>query len=277
MQDLHLTLSSGFLTSIIQSISALYLGSKLYQCWRFRSFLKMKGIDKTAIITGGASGLGYETCKLFASNGWRVIALDINAEGLEELQKISPLIVGYVVDISSVQSIDELLENLSKDSNILKNGVDTLVNCAGLAVPGPCLGVSWDRMELQFRVNVIGAMYLTRKIIPHLLHKNSGASIVNISSMAGVVAWPWQGAYTPSKFAFGGFTDVLRREVLASGLKLRISSINPGGILTPLSKVIFSSLSLSFSVLTASPSRVFHSNSSNGWRVTPPTPSPLER
>ena len=204
-EDLRpVTLPPGFLTSAVQSLAALYLGSRLYQSWRYRYFLNKKGENKTVIITGGASGLGFETCKLFASRGWKVIALDINAQGLEELQRISPLIVGFVVDISNVESIDEWFETVSKDSNLLKDGVDTLVNCAGLAVPGPCLGVSWDRMELQFRVNIIGAIYLTRKLLPCLLHNSSGASIVNISSMAGVVAWPWQGAYTPSKFAFGG-------------------------------------------------------------------------
>jgi NAD(P)-dependent dehydrogenase (short-subunit alcohol dehydrogenase family) len=206
-EDRQLTLPSGFLASAIQSLAAIFIGSKVYQCWRSRYFLNKRGIDKTVVITGGASGLGLETCKLFASKGWRVIALDINAKGLEDLQRISPLIIGFVVDISSVESIDQFLEDLSKNSNLLKNGIDTLVNCAGLAVPGPCLGVSWDRMELQFRVNIIGAIYLTRKLIPHLLQSNNGASIVNISSMAGVVAWPWQGAYTPSKFAFGGLSS----------------------------------------------------------------------
>jgi NAD(P)-dependent dehydrogenase (short-subunit alcohol dehydrogenase family) len=196
--------------SSLQTLTAAYLGKTLYQFWRFHYLLKkrVQGTKKTVLITGGASGLGFETCRLFADNGWKVIALDINPKGLEELRQISPLITGYVVDISSIKSIDDCLEFLSNDPKVMRDGINALVNCAGLALPGPCLGVSWERMELQFRVNVIGVVYLTKKLLPLLLQPNNGANIVNISSMAGTIAWPWQGAYSTSKYALEGYSLV---------------------------------------------------------------------
>lgn len=158
-------------------------------------------------MKGSASGVGLETCKLYLKKGWKVIALDINLQGLQELKKLANNpndIEVYQVDVGDTKSIDKFYNELEKNEEIMKRGIDALVNCAGLALPGPCLGVSWERMEIQFRVNIIGIVYLTRKMIPLLLKMNGG-NIVNISSMAGSIAWPWQGAYSPTKFALEGF------------------------------------------------------------------------
>jgi NAD(P)-dependent dehydrogenase (short-subunit alcohol dehydrogenase family) len=197
-------LSLDFLSSALQTLTIASVTAALYRAWRFQYLLKKDMQGKTVLITGGASGVGLETCQLFARNGWRVIALDINSKGLEELRHISPQITTYVVDISSVESIDLFLDLLSKNSEVMRDGIDALVNCAGVVLPGPCLGVSWERMELQFRVNIIGVVYLTKKLLPFLLQNGQGASIVNISSMAGSIAWPWQGAYSTSKYALEG-------------------------------------------------------------------------
>jgi NAD(P)-dependent dehydrogenase (short-subunit alcohol dehydrogenase family) len=196
---------------IIQSIkysTIAYSTYLFYSYWRYILLTKKRGEGKIVAITGAASGVGLETCKYFASHGWKVLAIDINRNGLNDLENYSLAnhfnVLTFHMDISNMKSCDQFLEDIMNIDEIKTKGIDALVNCAGLALPGPCLGVAWEKLELQFRVNIIGVIYLTRILTP-LLASQNGGNIINISSMAGTIAWPWQGAYSTTKFALEGF------------------------------------------------------------------------
>jgi NAD(P)-dependent dehydrogenase (short-subunit alcohol dehydrogenase family) len=194
--------------SAIIIIAIVVVVNVFYRSYRFYSLLKLKGISKVVLVTGAGSGLGLEACKLFADRGWTVFAVDINRIALEELNSLAKsmkwTIFTQYVDISSTESCDQLLESITQYECIKKSGLSALVNCAGIAMAGPCLGIKWNQVELQWRVNIIGAMYITRIFYPLLLQGEDGGNIVNISSMAGRAGWPWQGAYSATKFALEG-------------------------------------------------------------------------
>jgi len=115
--------------------------------------------------------------------------------------------------------------------------LDTLVNNAGLMLLGPIVGADpeeWDRMAA---VNVQGLLYTTRAALPHLLRAAEEgarrvADIVNISSIAGRVAWNGSGVYSFTKFGVNGFTESLRQEVTRR--HVRVGVVEPGGVATEL-------------------------------------------
>ncbi|MFF4501829.1 SDR family NAD(P)-dependent oxidoreductase [Streptomyces sp. NPDC001401] len=115
--------------------------------------------------------------------------------------------------------------------------LDTLVNNAGLMLLGPVVGADAEEWERMIAVNVQGLLYTTRAALPHLLKAAEDgprrvADIINISSIAGRVAWNGYGVYNLTKFGVNGFTESLRQEVTQR--HVRVGVLEPGGVDTEL-------------------------------------------
>jgi len=179
-------------------------------------------------MLGAASGIGLATAKLMAKKGWKVHGVDVNEEGLSQLETWATIenvaVTIHITDLSSLAGCQSLVESL--------NSLDALVNCAGVAVQAPVIGTSEQQMQLQSDVNIMAPLRLMRFCLPLLL--DSKGVIVNVSSIAGHVGWTWQGIYSATKFAMDGATDSFRREVLANSLPVRVVKVQPGPVDTPL-------------------------------------------
>lgn len=182
------------------------------------------------IITGASSGIGEATARLFAREGWRVV---LAARRFERLQALSEQIrtmggeaLPIAVDIARLEDIQNMV-----DMALSHYGqIDVLFNNAGFG------RLKWledlnpfEDIESQLRVNLLGVIWTTRAVLPHMMERGRG-HIINMSSVAGWVALPTYSVYAASKFAIRGFTEAMRREVKAYGI--RVSGIYPGGVAT---------------------------------------------
>lgn len=182
--------------------------------------------DKVVLITGASSGFGEDSARLFAKEGCKVV---LAARRLDRLQALAAEIqseggeaLAVPVDIS-VRAEIELMVQTALD---LYGRIDILFNNAGFG------GVDWfenlkpeRHIETLIRVNLIGTMLVTRAVLPHLIKQRSG-HIINMSSVAGLIAPPLITTYSASKYGVRAFTDALRREVAPFGIK--VSGIYPG-------------------------------------------------
>lgn len=190
----------------------------------------MKLENKVAIVTGAGSGMGKAIAGLFAKEGAKVIASDINETGVKELIASSGDIAGEIVfsqtDVSNRSQVEAMI-----DLAVNKYGkLDVLVNNAG--VLDKMYSVTevedefWDKV---MGVNVNSVMYACRKAIP-IMMENGGGSIINTASVGGLFGCRAGAAYTASKFAVVGLTKNIGFMYAKEGI--RCNAICPGSIIT---------------------------------------------
>jgi len=186
---------------------------------------------RVAIVTGAASGIGEASAIRLAEEGAAVVCADINGEGAN---KVAAAIVasggralGYAIDISDSAQCDAIVAKAVE----LYGAVDILVNNAGVNLPGVFHEVTNATIDKTLSVNVMGAMYLTRAALPYML-KNSRGSIVNMSSVNGLVSEPFLSVYSASKGAIVMFTRGIALDYAKTGI--RCNAICPGWVDTPI-------------------------------------------
>ena len=177
---------------------------------------------RSVLVTGCSSGIGYVVAKELTARGYRVFAAARKPADVERLQ--SEGLEGVLLDLDNAASIEHALARVLHATG---GELFALVNNAAFAVPGAVEDLDRDALRAQFETNVFGTLDLTRQVIPVMRRQGQGR-IVMISSILGLVAMPWRGAYNASKFALEGFTDTLRLELHGSGIS--VSTINPGAI-----------------------------------------------
>ena len=187
--------------------------------------------NRIAIVTGAGSGIGQASAIRLAEEGAIVICADINGESVNATVKqiidSGLKAEGWSIDISDSQACTELV-----DSTAAKFGsIDILVNNAGVNLPGVFHEVTNETIDRTLNVNVKGAMYLTRAALPHMLKKQRG-SIVNMSSVNGLVSEPYLSVYSASKGAIVMFTRGIALDYAKTGI--RCNAICPGWVDTPI-------------------------------------------
>lgn len=181
---------------------------------------------KVVLITGASSGFGEAAARLFAQEGCRVV---LAARRLEKLQQLAAEIqndggeaIAIPVDINESAEIDVMVQTALD----LYERVDILFNNAGFGAMDWFEELEAERhIETLIRVNLIGTMLVTRAVLPDMIERGSG-HIINMSSVAGLIAAPLIATYSASKYGVRAFTDSLRREVVPLGIK--VSGIYPG-------------------------------------------------
>ena len=191
----------------------------------------MRVENKVAIVTGAGSGIGEASAIRLAEEGAKVICADINSEAAQATaQKIHAsggIARAAAVDISDFQQCDVVVADAIKEFGT----VDILVNNAGVNLPGVFHEVSNETIDRTLSVNIKGAMYLTRGVLPAMLKQGSG-SIVNMSSVNGLVSEPFLSVYSASKGAIVMFTRGIALDYAKTGV--RCNAICPGWVDTPI-------------------------------------------
>lgn len=199
---------------------------------------------KTAIVTGAASGMGFSTARILASQGAKVAMIDINAEGLDLARSLVEDSRGNCIsllgDITDREAIDEIVEEVLKRWG----SASVLVNCAGIHELVDLQSITAEHVDRMLRVNLIGVINVTQAVLPSMMEMGSG-SIVSVSSLSGIRGHPvdakhGNGAahYAASKGAVIAFTRSVAREVAYSGV--RANCVAPGMIKTPMNKGSYS-------------------------------------
>ncbi|KOY80857.1 3-oxoacyl-ACP reductase [Lysinibacillus macroides] len=191
-------------------------------------------MNKTVFITGAASGIGYAQAVAFLENGANVFAFDLEEQGFVHLQQQYSDHFAYKVGtVCSQNDVEQsYLEAISKFKQI-----DILCNTAGIldgfAKTLDTDEALWDKI---MNTNVKGTFFVTNTILPHMVERGSG-TIINMASIAGLVAGGGGAAYTASKHAIIGYTKQLDLDYCRLGI--RANAIAPGAIQTPMNKADF--------------------------------------
>jgi len=187
---------------------------------------------KTAVVTGAASGIGRELAYCLAEKGCNLALSDVNEKGLAETVSNLPAKVRVtqdVLDVADRVAFYDYAERMIK----AHDGVDIVINNAGVAVTSTIEDLSYDDMEWIVNINLWGVVYGTKAFLPHLKTR-AESHVVNISSVFGIVSLPEHGAYNMTKFAVKGFTESLRQEM--AGTSVGVTCVHPGGIKTNIAK-----------------------------------------
>jgi NAD(P)-dependent dehydrogenase (short-subunit alcohol dehydrogenase family) len=181
--------------------------------------------DKVAIITGAAGGVGRATVELFLERGASVVAEDRDA-AVEELAQLGPRVVPLRGDVRDRDVAEQAVELARRRLG----GMDILVNNAAVILSKDLLETSEEEWDEVMDINVKGAFRHIRAALPALLEKRGG-SIVNVTSISGVLGLPKQAVYCASKGALVQMTRQLAIEYAGSGV--RVNSVAPGAVDTP--------------------------------------------
>jgi meso-butanediol dehydrogenase / (S,S)-butanediol dehydrogenase / diacetyl reductase len=181
--------------------------------------------DQGAIVTGGGRGIGRAIALRLAHEGARLVLCGRHRESLEETaQLVSEMGQSFVVLITDVSQEDQVSAMVRA---ALRFGrIDILVNNAGIAGPtAPVTDISRAQWDEVLAVNLTGAFLCSRAVLPHMIERRSG-KIVNISSIAGKLAYALRSPYAVSKWGMIGFTRTLAQEV--GQYNIQVNAICPG-------------------------------------------------
>lgn len=183
---------------------------------------------QSVLITGASTGIGRAIALDLARSGHQVFASVRKAEDGADLEKSDANIIAVLFDVTDEDALQKGLKVVRE--RLLPERCFSLVNNAGIAVPGPLEDIAPAEFRRQFEINVFGAMRVTQVFLP-LIRETKGR-VVNMSSVSGLMTPPFLGAYSASKFALEALSDALRRELGAQGVKVLL--IEPGLIQTPI-------------------------------------------
>jgi NAD(P)-dependent dehydrogenase (short-subunit alcohol dehydrogenase family) len=180
--------------------------------------------EKTVLITGCSSGIGYCVAKGLRERGYRVFATarraesvaTLNDEGLESLQ----------LDLDDSDSIKQAVDDILQRTG---GHLDALFNNGAFGLPGAVEDLSREAIRASFETNLFGWLELTNRVLP-VMRKQGHGRIIQNSSVLGLVVMPYRGAYNATKFALEGLSDTLRLEL--QDTDIHVSLIEPGPILS---------------------------------------------
>lgn len=187
---------------------------------------------KTIVVTGGTKGMGKAIAEKFLENGYALAMCSRTKKDLLTLKRQweqqfpDRPILALAVDMNDTEAVKEFGRRVLQ---YFPDGVNVLVNNAGLFFPGNLADEPEGRLESLMQVHVFGAYYLTRALLPSML-KNGSGHIFNMCSVASLHAYPNGGAYSIAKYALLGLSENLRYELKDKGIK--VTAITPGAVWT---------------------------------------------
>jgi len=200
--------------------------------------MKLQG--KTAVITGGAKGIGEGIALLFAKEGANLILIDMDemrlAQTKIECEKYNVKVLTFVTDITDVDAVN----NVAKKSFSIFESIDIIVNNAGVwekkasefidsSKPQSFLNITNECWQRMININIMGAINVTRAFLQKMIDKKYG-KIINIASVAGINGIPGMSEYSATKGAIIAFTKALAHEI--AEYHVNVNAISPGSVAT---------------------------------------------
>lgn len=186
----------------------------------------MNDQSKVSVITGAASGIGQALAKAAHKRGHHIVALDVDAGGLSQLEGIADCLTLDVRDADAFESIAETVFQRYGRLNYLFNNAGVLVD-----------GKSWERSDRDWRwqleVNVLGVVNGLRAFIPRLLQQSEPSAVINTASIGGLLGGSaFMAPYQASKHAIVALTESLHQEMLQEQANVRVACLCPGDVAT---------------------------------------------
>jgi NADP-dependent 3-hydroxy acid dehydrogenase YdfG len=225
-------------------------------------------MSKVVLITGCSSGIGRDLAQRLAQSGYTVVATARKMETLDGL----PAALKLPMDVTRPDSIQQAVEQTIR----LFDRIDVLVNNAGYCQVGAMEELSVEQVQQMYDVNVFGVIRMVKAVAPFMRSQKAG-QIVNISSIAGKMTTPVNGAYSSSKFALEAISDALRFELKLSNIQVIL--IEPGAIKTNFDQTVHTYGDR----ITANPASAYHAlyrkyqQVSDGMRGQEPGPETVSK
>ena len=187
---------------------------------------------KTAVITGGASGIGFAMAELFAEQGMNIVIADIEPSALDaavlKLREKGAECLGVVTDVSRAQDVQQLAEQAADTFG----GIHIACNNAGVFAGGLLWEESVADYQWMMDVNIWGVIHGIRTFVPMMIEQDSDCHIVNTASMAALTAMPYSGIYHMTKHAVLGMSESLYHELSLHSPRVKVSVLCPEMIKT---------------------------------------------
>ncbi|KAF8973621.1 oxidoreductase [Flammula alnicola] len=179
-------------------------------------------MSRVVLVTGcSTGGIGYSLCEEFARQGCKVYATSRKVETIADFK--DETVEKLTLDVNSDESVSKVLEHI-----VEKEGkIDVVVNNAGVIAPGPIVEQPIESVRQAFETNVFAILRVCRAVTPIMAKQKSG-TIVNIGSIVGEIATPWNGVYCASKAAVTSISEVLFMELKPLGIS--VLHVSPGGV-----------------------------------------------
>lgn len=180
--------------------------------------------DKVVVVTGAGSGLGEQLAYALLQEGARVVLAGRRLDKLEHVVRTCSRPEHALAVATDITHFPDL-EHLVKKTLEVHGRIDVLINNAGTSLSGPIDEIPSANVEYQLRLNLLAPIWLTQLVLP-TLKMQPEAMIVNVSSVAGLVAPPYQSLYSGSKHGLRGFSNAIRREL--HGTAVKVVTVYPG-------------------------------------------------
>jgi 3-oxoacyl-[acyl-carrier protein] reductase len=190
---------------------------------------------KVAIITGGASGIGKETVKLFSKEGAKIAIFDVNRDALGETEKEirdnGGQCNGYVVDVTNFEEVSQKVKEVKEDLG----SIDILINNAGITRDNFLTKMEIEDWNKVVAINLTGTFNCAKAVATYMMEQGKG-NIVNVSSVVGVYGNIGQSNYAATKAGVIGLTKTWAKEFAKKGI--RVNAVAPGFIKTPMTEKV---------------------------------------
>jgi NAD(P)-dependent dehydrogenase (short-subunit alcohol dehydrogenase family) len=190
---------------------------------------------RTAVVTGAGSGIGRALAAELARRGARVAASDVDAAAAEDtaarLTELGGTIRAWRLDVTDRDAV----EAHATDVVDTFGSADLVINNAGVALAARAVEQSAKDVTKVIDVDLLGVIHGTQAFLPHLLASGDG-HLVNISSLFGLIAMPYNSAYNAAKFGVRGYTESIAIELAAARAPVRVTCVHPGGVATSIAR-----------------------------------------
>jgi NAD(P)-dependent dehydrogenase (short-subunit alcohol dehydrogenase family) len=210
------------------------LGTDEDVCPYIAQELFMRGLkDKRVLITGGASGIGAATAARFLEEGSRVCVLDRDdAAGKRIKQELPSLGEAIIADVTDLMQVEAAFAEAIR----LMDGVDVLINNAGISIRHKFLEITPEEWDRVIAVNLTGVFYVAQTAARHMWERGSGV-ILQTASTNGVMGYPFYADYNATK---AGVIELTKSMALELAPKVRVCAVAPGYVLTPMQRAEYS-------------------------------------
>jgi short-subunit dehydrogenase len=190
---------------------------------------------RTAVITGAGSGIGRALAHELARRGAKVAISDVDRDGLEvtatSITSLGGTVRAWPLDVTDAGAVD------AHASDVVDafGSADLVINNAGVALAARAVQQSAKEVATVVDVDLLGVVNGTQAFLPHLLSSGDG-HLVNISSLFGLVAMPYNSAYNAAKFGVRGYTESIAIELAAARAPVGVTCVHPGGVATAIAR-----------------------------------------